>query len=257
MGIYHKFLNHNFDKDFETRNSILETVPYEPETIFIGTFNHGWEWNQADFFYGRGMYFWPILANLFIYNNNELISRRSLNNDTPNFEEILEICKTAKITFADIVKGTSEGVDCLTNEVRKAVLVGDNYQWNDYKDGHLDNLGNRGWLDDNVTDIINYINKTKTIKNVYFTFKSGNWIVNKKNQILAGIRNDVEVSSIFTPTANGFRENLEAPFNERAWSLTHCWLWNGLEHDILVNKPDYGNLNHDWLISKGVDVNNF
>ena len=45
MGIYH-----NFDKEFGTRNSILEIVPYNPETIFIGAFNHGLDWNQAGFF---------------------------------------------------------------------------------------------------------------------------------------------------------------------------------------------------------------
>lgn len=52
----HKFLNYNFENGYQTHNSILDTTPYKPEVIFIGTFNHGWDWNQSDFFYGRGMY---------------------------------------------------------------------------------------------------------------------------------------------------------------------------------------------------------
>ena len=50
MSIYHKFQEQDFGNSFQTHNSILDKVSYDPEVIFIGTFNHGWSWNQADFF---------------------------------------------------------------------------------------------------------------------------------------------------------------------------------------------------------------
>jgi hypothetical protein len=77
------------------------------------------------------------------------------------------------------------------------------------------------------------------------------------NAICNGARRDVSYCSIFTPTAKGFGELLEPPYNKRAWGLTHCWVWNRLNHPYPINKPDYGHLNHDWLIDKGVNPDNF
>ncbi len=55
--ILHKFLNtpqEIWNNGFTTKDAILQT-PYFPKVLFIGTFNHGWIWNTADFFYGRDM----------------------------------------------------------------------------------------------------------------------------------------------------------------------------------------------------------
>ncbi|OYX22662.1 MAG: hypothetical protein B7Z06_11330, partial [Flavobacteriales bacterium 32-35-8] len=235
-------------------NSILKSEHYEPEIIFIGTFNHGWYWNQSDFFYGRGMYMWPIMANLFIYNQNLINTVRNFNNDNPSLKQIFEICKKGKIAFADIVKGTKDTT--LTEELNGYIRLNNNYNWNDYKDKHLNYLGNHDFLDDNVDAIIKYVNSKPSIKYLYFTFKTGgNWILNKRNYISENI--NIPSCSIFTPTGSGFRKNLPAPFDNRIKSLTHCWIWNNLQNQIPINKNGYCNLNHDWLIENGVNPENF
>lgn len=257
MPFLHKFQRHDFNNEFQTHDSILDTVPYDPEVIFIGTYNHGWSWNLSDFYYGRGMYMWTSLGNLFLYNHNHLINQRNFNNDEPTFEQLLEICIKGKIVFADIVKGINENIEAIERPQNQSVLVNNQYAWTSYKDGPLDYMGEQGWLDDNVNAIIKYINDHKTIKHVYFTFKSGNWLVDKLHEIVNGVRGDVRTCSIFTPTANGFGGQLNPPFHERVWGLTHCWVWNGLNHNHPINRLNYGHLNHAWLMDKGVNPNNF
>ncbi len=257
MPVLHKFQNYSFNERFKTDNSILNIVPYYPEVIFIGTFNHGWSWNQSDFFYGRGMYMWPILANLFLFNCNQLISPRNINNDIPSLNQILEICEKGKIVFADIVKGIKNSISTIEQPESKSIIVNNQFKWSSYKDKPLDFMGSNGWMDDNVNSIIQYINDTKSIKHIYFTFKSGDWLVEKMNEIRNRIRKDVSVCSIFTPTGNGFGSSMTTPFHERAWSLTHCWLWNNISNQHPINKRDYGNLDHNWLVSKNVTVTNF
>jgi hypothetical protein len=257
MPFLHKFQNHNFGNGFETNNSILDIVPYEPEVIFIGTYNHGWSWNESDFFYGRGMYMWPALANLFLYDSNHLVKKRDSNNSDPSYLQLFEICKKGKIVFADIVKGIKEDINAIENLEEKCVIVNNEYVWKSYKDKPLDFMASKNWIDDNVEEIINYINRTKSIKHVYFTFKSGDWLIDKLNEIKFQTRHEVTSFSIFTPTANGFRENLPPPFEERLWSLTHCWLWNNLNHEIPIFKNEYGSFDHEWLLSNGVNPHNF
>ena len=257
MPFLHKYQDHTFENGFQTHNSILDIVPYSPEVIFIGTFNHGWSWNESDFFYGRGGFMWPIMANLFLYNRNHLIKKRTARNDTPTKQQIFDICESSKIVFADIVKGIKENIQAVEQPENKSVLVNNQYIWKSYKDEPLDYMADQGWLDDNVLEIINYINNTQSIKHIYFTFKSGNWVVTKLNEIRQGIRNDVSSCSIFTPTGNGFGGQIDRPFHERAWGLTHCWIWNGLNHNLPINRPNYGHLDHDWLRNKGVNPDNF
>ena len=38
MPFTHKYQQHNFENGFQTHNSILDTVNYDPEVIFIGTY---------------------------------------------------------------------------------------------------------------------------------------------------------------------------------------------------------------------------
>lgn len=254
MPILHKFQNYNDWKNgFWTENSILKTDHYKPEVIFIGTFNHGWERNPSDFFYGRGMYMWPIMANLFMHNENHLTRARNINNDVPTLNEIFEICKKGKIVFADIVKGTKINIPIIENN--GYILVNNAYPWKGYKDSCLNYLGQQNWLDDNTNEIIEYINNTPSIKYVYFTFKTGgNWIINKKIYISNNI--NIPSCSIYTPTGQRLA-NLPIPFHSRIKSLAHCWVWNNLQHQIPINKNGYSNLNHDWLIQNGVNPNNF
>jgi hypothetical protein len=257
MPLLHKYQQYNFDNGFQTHNSILDTVTYDPEVIFIGTYNHGWTWNNSDFYYGRGMYMWTAMSNIFLCNSNNLTKQRTTKNDIPSRKKIFDICYAGKIVFADIVKGLKENIHVVEHPKSKSVFVNNQYNWTTYKDGSLDYMADKDWLDDNVEAIVKFINETKTIKHIYFTFKSGKWLVDKLNEICNEIRPGVSYCSIFTPTANGFRNNLQAPFHERVWGLTHCWIWNGLNHNVPINKPNYGHLDHDWLRKCGVDPNKF
>jgi hypothetical protein len=253
MSIKHKFQETDFKNGFQTHNAILDVIPYNPEVIFIGTFNHGWDWNLADFFYGRGMYMWPVLANLFLYNKNDAIINPRSANINPTISEIYKICKLGKITFADIVKGTKENIP--VTQIDNSILVNDEFKWSKYSDKEIDYMGNCGWLDDNVQEIIDYINSTKSIKYIYFTFKTGGWVVKKMNLIKTHIIAN-EIHSLCSPSGNGFG-NLLFGFPTKSQSIAHCWLWNGLANKNLVNKKGYSHLNHAWLMEKGVTVTNF
>ena len=154
MPFIHKYQEHDFENGFQTHNSILDIVPYEPEVIFIGTYNHGWSWNHSDFFYGRGMYMWPAMANLFLHNSNLLTKKRQANNDNPTRRQIFEICKAGKIVFADIVKGIKENIQAIEQPENESVFVNNEYLWKSYKDSPLDDMAAQDWLDDNVNAII-------------------------------------------------------------------------------------------------------
>lgn len=260
MAVEHKFLNHDWKNGFWTENAILKTDKYNPEVLFLGTFNHGFDWNPSDFFYGRGMYMWTIMSNLFIQNQNYLIERRTTNNNVPTLDQIFEICTKGKFVFADLIKGTKHGIQTVVNPNQKCVIVQENdsqYCWNDYKDNSLLDLINLGFIDDNVIQIIEHINNNPSIKFVYCTFKSGELFLEMIEKIRNNVRRDISIEHVFSPTGNGFRRNLQVPFNERAWSISHCWLWNNLENEVFINKIGYSRLNHNWLISCGVNPINF
>ena len=255
MPIEHKFLNHDFGRGFFTENSILKNNIYKPEVLFIGTFNHGWSGNRSDFFYGRGMYMWPIMANLFLHNQNLLMKARNFNNDIPTLQEIFEICIKGNLSFADIIAGTKEKVSTIDNGYN--VIVNDSYLWNNYKDSHLQSMGRDGLLHDNCLHIINYLQENPSIKNVYFTFKSaGSWIDEKVFFIKEGLPS-IKMVPIFTPTGSGFLKNLQIPFDNRPASLAHCWVWNGIDNHVPIEKNGYGYLCHEWLKRSGVDINKF
>lgn len=265
MNIRHKFENVPLDEPtaiwpngFATKNAILSTTPYMPEVIIIGSFNHGWPWNDADFFYGRDMYMWTVMANLFLYNRNILTSRRNPGNrnNTPNLNQIFEICKKGKLCFADVVLGIKKTIPEVINFRKETALVNGSYLWNDYKDGHLNQMGHNDWLDSNVSNIIDFINITPTIKHIYFTFATGgNWLVGLRNAIIEAIPN-IQAGSIYTPT--GMRLPNFAGYPVRPFSLAHHWVWNNAAHAISpVNNPNYIHLDHEWLIQNGVNPNNF
>jgi hypothetical protein len=195
---------------------------------------------------------WPILANLFIYNANIILNPRN-NNLNPTTNQIFEICEKANITFADIVTGTNPAIP--VHQVGRSILVDNQYTWNKYSDSQLEYLASQGWLDDNVEQIVNYINNTPTIKHVYFTFKSGRWLSSKMELIKQGITVQTKCS-IISPSGNGFGKLLPG-YPTKVESLAHCWVWNGLPNIDFINKIGYCPLNHHWLISKGVNPNNF
>jgi hypothetical protein len=257
MAVLHKFQNVDFRNGFQTRNSILEATQYDPEVIFIGTFNHGWTWNRADFFYGRDMYMWTILGNMFLNGRNVWRSTRSAPPLIPSLEQIFQICEKGKIAFADIIKGTKNTIPAVQNETNETVLVNDNYIWSTYQDSKLIHMAHQGWIDDNVQEIIDFIDRTKSIKHVYYTFKTGDWFIAKVLEINQHLRGGVSTGSIFTPSGNGFGPGLPRPFHRRAASIAHCWTWNGLPNPVPVNRLGYTHLDHTWLTLSGVNPQRF
>jgi hypothetical protein len=156
MPLLHKLQQHDFNNGFKTHNSVLYTVPYEPEVMFIGTFNHGWSWNNSDFYYGRNMYMWTVLSNLFEYNENYLIAPRTKNNLQPTLENLFEICLKGKIVFADIVKGLREDIPTVEDIQDQYILINNEYKWcsriingskaGEYSDIHLEFIAKYGLM---------------------------------------------------------------------------------------------------------------
>lgn len=204
------------------------------------------------------MYMWPIMSNLFIHNSNKFTQARN-NNSNPSIDVIYEICTKGRMVFADIVKGTNPSVPVVEAIDRKCIILNENYCWGSYKDSQLDFMGDQGWLDDNVQAITEYINKVESIRHVYFTFKSGpKWLEGRIDDIRQRVkRQNVTIESIFTPTGLGFGKNLGEGYDTRIKSLTHCWVWNQLEHSVPIKRDGYGHLDHDWLRRNGVDPNKF
>ncbi|POY37264.1 hypothetical protein C3L50_14675 [Flavobacterium alvei] len=268
MPILHKFQNHDWKNGFWTENSILKTNHYKPEVLFIGTFNPLTpNANFADFFYGRN-YFWPIFKNLFVENQTIHNRRRMPTNGNPipplnpTLDEIFKICKKCKIGFADMINSAfphTEGYqikkndNVIFNELEYNLIL-DNKKKGIRGLAELNNIKQIEW---NIENIKNYLCENPTIKYIYFTRKpSGIWL-KKWNDL---IKSDCSIGKtfgfIFTPSGQPLT-NLPIPFNTRIKSLTHCWVWNNLQHQIPINKNGYCNLNHDWLIQNGVNPNNF
>ena len=103
MPIRHKFYQSNWANGFATQQAILDTIPYEPEILVLGTFNPAIPGNVADFFYGRN-YFWPALTNLFVHHHPILLSRRDRHQVlTPTLADIFQLCQLLRLTFADLL----------------------------------------------------------------------------------------------------------------------------------------------------------
>jgi len=255
MSIQHKFLNHDWKNGFYTKNSILKNKEYLPEVLFIGTFNPMTpNDNHADFFYGRN-WFWPVFKNLFIENAYVLNSRRMPANGVPNYplnptiDEIFSICKTAKISFADMINGVfSEG-----NNYR--LLNNDNVIFNDIEynlinDNRRNNISGLAELDAlnqviwNIDNISNYLCDNPQITNIYFTRRpTGIWLQKWHELIKSKCSKNIEFDVIYTPSAANLRG---VPRIEK---LTQHWLFN--------ESNNYMTLNHEWLIRNGVNPENF
>lgn len=255
--VQHKYQNKNWNNGFYTKHAILKNKDYNPTIMFIGTFNPDLPWNTADFFYGRGMYMWPILANLILHKSQLLNKPRTQKINQPSLEDIFKICEIGRLSFSDIISEFTNDIDLEINNNEKKIVINNEIVIDNYKDKPLNECGKKGWLSSNSDKIIEYINNNESsLQYIYFTFKSGgSWIDNEKKKIINSIT--VPVCSIFTPTANGFGKNLPFPFNSRIKSLAHAWVWNNLNNEVPVQKKGFGNLNHVWLKSLSVDPLNF
>lgn len=213
MPISHKFKTCNWGNGFATNSAILDSTPYEPEVLFLGTFNPDTpNANHADFFYGRN-FFWPALKNLFIHNHVVVDHRRmrTIGNPpailNPTLHEIFELCKQLKLSFADLVSDVLHvGNPNYQLQQNDNVIVAGN-EYNLIQDGQnkeiggleqLDIIGQVNWNNDSI---IAYLKNHPTIRTVYFTRgPRGIWL-RKWNLI----KNDpllsrVQFINIYTPS---------------------------------------------------------
>lgn len=255
MPIEHKFLQTNWPNGFQTHNAILDVTPgYEPEVLFIGTFNHGWAWNPAEFFYRRN-YFWSIFGCL--ANNNP-----NLFNDhiIPELANVWDYCSRFKISFADIVRGTNRFADTDQNQLAQLVVVTSPnlnapYTWNTYSDAQLNFLGTRNCLSDNVCNIVSYLKAKTSITQVYFTWKLNNsWLSTLANQIVnADYERQIGFTCILSPSGNGFG-TLIPGYPTKIKSIMHAWLWvNNPAGNPVYIREGFSHLNHAWLNAANVN----
>jgi hypothetical protein len=255
MPITHKFFQKNFLNGFQTNNAILDITPYKPEVMIIGTFNPDTPNGNADFFYGRN-YFWPALKNLFILNGIVLLRRRIPQRGNlpailnPTLFEIFELCKNLKLTFSDLIFETLHNNNPAYQLLQNGHIIFNNQEFNLIQDeqngviGGLQELDAIGQVHWNTQNIINYLCANPQIKQIYFTRRpTGIWnlhwnaIVN--HHCMVGRR----LTNIFTPSGMPLKGK------PRMSALLNHWIYN--------IDPNFGNLDNNWLIDNGVEIENF
>lgn len=245
MPILHKFYDTNWGNDFATHNAILDTIPYEPEVMFIGTFNPDIPNAIADFFYGRN-YFWPAIKNLFIHNNVNLLSRRMLPIGDPpaildpTLDQVFALCTRLKFTFADMISGVLHHNNPQYKFLANDHVLFNNNEYNLIQDGRnrniwgLAQLNAMGQVNWNTQNIIKYLCEHSTIKQIYLTRQpNGIWAIPWNtiiNHLCVKGRNN---TNIYTPAGSGL---VGVP---RMTVLLHHWV-----HYI---GQRFGRLNNAWL----------
>lgn len=256
MPIRHKFYQTNFGNGFETHSAILDTTPYEPKVMFIGTFNPDTpNANAADFFYGRN-YFWTGFKNIFIHNTIVLMNRRMPQNGVPppilnpTLNEIFKMCVDLKLTFADLISETLHNNNPPYNLLPNDNVIFNGREYNLIQDGLKENIGgleqlnNLGQVHWNTNAIIKFLCDNPSIATIYFTRRpTGIW-ANQWNAILNSqcMRGRL-LTNIFTPSGQG-----RPVFHSMTRLLNH-WVHN-------VN-PNFGQLDNNWLTNNGVTLANF
>ncbi len=256
MSLYHKFLQHDFGHGYNTHNAILDTIPYKPEVMVIGTFNPDTpNDNFADFFYGRN-FFWSGFKNLFIHNGVMLLKRRMPSNGVPpailnpTLTEIFTFCSNLKLTFSDLVLKVLHNKSANFQLLRNDNVVFKQQEYNLIQDGRkgkiygLQQLDAFGQIDWNTENIINYLCENPQIKTIYFTRRpTGLWATHWNAIINHKCMSGRLTANIFTPSCAG------APVNRSMARLLKHWVHN-------IN-PNFGRLDNNWLINKGVNIDNF
>jgi hypothetical protein len=255
MPILHKYYQTNWGNGFETHSAILDITPYQPEVMFIGTFNPDTpNANFADFFYGRN-FFWTAFKNLFTHNAIVIANRRMPQNGlrppilNPTLNDIFALCISLKLSFADLVSQVLHH-----NNPQHQLLPNDNviFNGNEYnliQDGQQGNIGGLtqlnvlGQLNWNTQNIITYLCEHPNIKHIYFTRQpkgiwANQWNTIANHQCMIGR----QLTNIFTPSGRP----LPGPVMN---NLLHHWVHNVAQ--------GFGCLNNNWLQANGVTLANF
>jgi len=244
MPILHKFYQTNWNNGFQTHNAILDVTPYEPEVMFVGTYNPDIPGNAADLFYGRN-YFWTAFKNLFVHNAVIIQQRRDHTNPTnPTLNEVFDLCKELKLTFVDLIQGVLHNNNPVYNLLpgNRVQFAGQNISLiNDNGLHQLDILGQVNW---NTQNIIDYLCNHPTIKTIYFTRRpTGIWLPHWNMIVNHNCMKGRVLTNIFTPSGQG-----RPVFHSMTRLLNH-WVHN--------NNNNFGKLDNNWLIRHRVNPNNF
>jgi hypothetical protein len=256
MPIQHKFYENNYGQGFITNNAILDITPYEPEIIVIGTFNPNTNNdNFADFFYGRN-YFWPAFKNLFIHNEPLLIHTRMPRRGgpqavlNPTNEEILDLCINLKLTFADLISEVLHNNNPDFHLLQNDNVVLNGIEYNLIQDGQNGNIGGLeqlnalGQVNWNTLNIINFLCLNPQIKTIYFTRQpTGIWAEQWDLIINHSCMTGKLSTNLYTPSGQGL------PGRPRMTALLNHWVHN--------DNPRFGQIDNDWLLNKGVNIQNF
>jgi len=256
MTIKHKFIKTELGDGYATNNAILNITPYEPEVMFIGTFNPDTpNANFADFFYGRN-FFWTAMKNLIISKKLVLKNRRMPQNGKPpetldpTLKEIFEICSILKLTFSDLVLEVLHNGNPSYQLLKNDNVIYDEFEFNLIQDGQKQNIGGLQQLNNleqinwNTQNIIKYLSENPKIKSIYFTRRpTGIW-ANQWNQIIGHeCMKGRLLTNIFTPSGQG-----KPVFHSMSRLLNH-WINN--------SNINFGNLDNNWLKSHGVNCKNY
>lgn len=237
MAIEHKFRETTFGVrgNFSTLEAILDTTPFKPEVLFLGTFNPDTakDANKADFFYGRN-WFWSAMFNIF--DCNFLFKTRrdaAIANNQPSLNDILLFCQTYKITFADLISSV------LHNGNPNYDLTGNivSYDGNNYdliNDDDLGRLNRNGQVEWSTKILIAYLEKTDSIKTVYLTRQPVEPFATQWYSITShNYGRKISFRNIYTPSGQ------RLPGTPRINHLMYHWLFN--------DSPDYDKIDIDWL----------
>jgi len=261
MRINHKFSSVNpqqnqlnWDNRFYTENLILKNIDiYNPEVLFLGTFNPELQNNPADFFYGRN-FFWTAFKNLFIEGQIILNEERlAFNPYNPTLEDIFQLCIKLKLTFTDLVNSIFNEQDNNQIIVRqnKEYILYANIEYNPISDGDLQKLNRIQKVNWNTGNIITYLNNNRQIRKIYLTRRNDLCWQTQINIIINALP-EIEIIPIYTPSAQGGALHQQTGIygNGKMTPLLRHWTQN--------NNGNYGNLNHNnWLINNGVNIYNF
>lgn len=256
MPVRHKFYQSEFGSGFATHNAILDITPYQPEVLFLGTFNPDTpNANFADFYYGRN-FFWSAFKNLFITQQIDLLNRRMPQNGkpptilNPTLSEIFKICIKLKLTFADLALEVFHKENPNYKLLSNDNVIFNNAEFNLIQDGKKGNIGGLQQLNDmdqvnwNTKNIINFLCDNPQIHSIYLTRQpTGIWL-NQWSQIVnhkcMGGR---FLTNIFTPSGQG-----RPVFHSMARLLNH-WVHNQI--------GNFGKLDNKWLEFNSVNIADF
>ncbi|MES2655009.1 MAG: hypothetical protein V4620_05430 [Bacteroidota bacterium] len=254
-SIRHILYNKELNSEFKCENAILKSRQYSPEILILGTFNPSLpNSNYADFFYGRN-YLWPAFKNIFTHKETRLLGTRMPKRGKPkkpldpNVNEIFDLCKKLKLTFADLI------LEVLHNNADYHILRNDNICFDnqtfnliqDDKKEQISGLTQLKALNQinwNTSNIIDYLCNHQTIQTIYLTRQpKGIWLHEwqeiKKHKCCQG-RTFV---NIFTPSGQG------KPVLNSMERLIRHWIFN--------MDNNFGKLDENWLNKHSVDIMKF